>query len=377
MSTLRLLHGATNGSVLIEGERIARIGDIATFDVPDDTQTIDCSGATIVPGLWNTHVHFFERKWAGADALAPDELTEQLEDFTRYGFTTVFDLSSSLVNTQALRDRISRGEVAGPHVRSTGEGLVAPGALPPPMVMTVMGVMNTPLPEVGDVQTARREARKLLDAGADAIKVFLSSNSGAVVIDAGVLQAIVDETHRREKKVFVHPNTPQDVKLALRAGVDALAHTTPRGAWDDEILHAAREGCTALIPTLALWQHAMRHDRRPVQQQTVANAVAQLRAWREAGGIVLFGTDYGVVDADPLPEYALMGEAGMDEAAILASMTSAPAAFFGDTDRGRIAEGLVADLAVVDAPLGPARLTIHNGEIRTGVRYLPREGRVP
>ena len=152
MSTLRLLHGATNGSVLIEGERIARIGDIATFDVPDDTQTIDCSGATIVPGLWNTHVHFFERKWTGADALAPDELTEQLEDFTRYGFTTVFDLSSSLVNTQALRHRISRGEVAGPHIRSTGEGLVAPGALPPPMVMTVMGVMNTPLPEVGDVQ---------------------------------------------------------------------------------------------------------------------------------------------------------------------------------------------------------------------------------
>ncbi len=363
MSTLRLLHGATNGSVLIEGKRIARTGDIATFDVPDDTETIDCSGATIVPGLWNTHVHFFERKWADARTLAAAELTEQLEDFTRYGFTTVFDLSSSLANTQALRDRISRGEVAGPDIRSTGEGLVAPGTLPPPIVMTVMGVMNTALPEVGDVQSARRAVQSLLDGGADAIKVFLSSNSGQIVIDAGVLQTIADEAHRAGKKLFVHPNTPDDVKLALRAGADVLAHTTPRGAWDDEILHAAREGRTALIPTLALWQHVMRHDRRPVQQQLVANAVAQLRAWREAGGIVLFGTDYGAVDADPFAEYALMHEAGMDEAAILASMTSAPAEFFSDTDRGHIAEALIADLAVVATPLGPARLTVCNGEI--------------
>ncbi len=362
MPPRRLLHGATNGSVLIDGERIARTGDISTFDVPDETETIDCSGATIVPGLWNAHVHFFERKWADAAVLPAGELAVQLENFTRYGFTTVFDLSSSFANTRALRDRIVRGELAGPNIRSTGEGLVAPGALPPPIVMKVMGVMNTPLPEVGDVQSARRAVRTLLDVGADAIKVFLSSNSGQAVIDAAVLQAISDETHQARKKLFVHPNTPDDVKMALRAGADVLAHTTPRGAWDEEILQAAREGRTALIPTLALWKYVMRHDRHSVQEQMVASAVAQLRAWREAGGIVLFGTDYGAVDADPAGEYALMRDAGMDEDAILASMTSTPAAFFGDSERGRIAEGFIADLAVIERPLGPARLTIAAGK---------------
>lgn len=362
MPKLQLLHGATNGSVLIDGDRIARAGDIATFDVPDGTATIDCSGAMIVPGMWNAHVHFFERKWADAGATTADDLSAQLGDFARYGFTTVFDLSSLLANTHALRDRIARGEVMGPNIRSTGEGIVAPGALPPPTVMTVMGAMHVPLPEVDDLQSARRAVAQLLDSGADAIKVFLSSNSGAVVIDADVLQAIADETHRAGKKLFVHPNTPEDVKLALRAGADVLAHTTPRGPWEDEILRAARDGRTALIPTLGLWKHMLRHDRLSMQTQMVANAVAQLRAWYEAGGIVLFGTDYGAVDADPNPEYTLMRAAGMSDDAILTSMTSAPADFFGEPS-GRIAEGLVADLAVVDAALGDVRMTIRAGEI--------------
>ena len=357
MRRLQLLHGATNGSVLVDGERIVRTGDIATFDVPDGTATIDCTGATIVPGFWNAHVHFFERKWADADAMKADELSAQLGAFVRYGFTNVFDLSSSLANTQALRDRIARGEVMGPNIRSTGEGIVAPGAVPPPDVLRVMGIMNVPLPEAGDVQSARRAVAHLLESGADAIKVFLSSNSGTIVIDADVLQTIADETHRAGKKLFVHPNTPEDVKLALRAGADVLAHTTPRGAWDDEILRAARDGQTALIPTLALWRHVMRHDRFFMQGEIVANAVTQLRAWHEAGGIVLFGTDYGAVDADPNPEYTLMRAAGMSDDAILASMTSTPADFFGEPS-GRIAEGLIADLVVVDAPLGPVQCTI-------------------
>jgi imidazolonepropionase-like amidohydrolase len=363
MSTLRLLHGATNGSVLIDGGRIARAGDIATFDVPDGTQTIDCSGATIVPGYWNAHVHFFERKWSDASSIPAPELAAQLEDFTRYGFTSVFDLSSSLANTHVLRARIASGELAGPRILSTGEGLVPPGALPPPIAMTVMGVMNTPLPEVGDVTSARAAVKSLLDAGADAIKVFLSSNSGQAAIEPNVLAAIADETHRADRKLFVHPNTPDDVKLALRAGADVLAHTTPRGEWDDEILDAAREQRTALIPTLALWKQMTRHDRRSIQEQMIVNAVAQLHAWREAGGIVLFGTDYGAIDADPSDEYTLMHDAGMDDDAILASMTMTPADFFGEPDRGRIVPDCVADLAVVDAPLGPARMTIKSGDI--------------
>jgi imidazolonepropionase-like amidohydrolase len=372
---LRLLHGATNGSVLIEGDRIARAGEVSTFDVPEDTQTIDCTGATILPGFWNAHVHFFERKWSDASSIPAPELTAQLEDFTRYGFTTVFDLSSLQNNTRVLQSRVASGELAGPRILSTGEGLVAPGSLPPSVVMTVMGVMPTPMPEVGDAQMARRAVRSLLDAGADAIKVFLSSNSGYAVVGLDVLRAIVEESHRARKKVFVHPNTPDDVRSALRAGVDVLAHTTPRGAWDDEILEAARERRTALIPTLALWKHLMQHDRTSLRDAMVDTAIEQLRMWREAGGIVLFGTDYGAIGADPGDEYALMRKAGMDADAILASMTSTPADFFGESDRGRIAPNYVADLVVVvGAPLRPARMTIRSGKAIYATDDELREG---
>jgi imidazolonepropionase-like amidohydrolase len=78
---------------------------------------------------------------------------------------------------------------------------------------------------------------------------------------------------------------------------------------------------------------------------------------------VLFGTDYGAVDADPGDEYALMQRAGMTVDEIVAAMTSVPAEFLGETDRGRIAPGFMADLAVVDAPLGNVRMTLVGGEI--------------
>jgi imidazolonepropionase-like amidohydrolase len=361
---LRLLTGATNGEILIDGDRIVAAGD-PLRDIATEVERIDCSGAAIVPGLCNMHVHFFERKWSDAGAIASEELGAQLRDFTRYGFTSVFDLSSAWENTRALRDRIERGEVAGPRIRSTGEGFVAAGALPPPIVMSVMGIAPTPLPEIVNATEAVRVADTLIDAGVDALKVFLSSNSGHAVVDPDALRAIVDRAHRANKPVFVHPNTADDVNMALRAGVDVLAHTTPRsGAWGEEILAVAREGRVALIPTLALWKQLLRHDRSSIQERMVAVAVDQLRAWREAGGVVLFGTDYGAVDADPSDEYALMQRAGMTREDIVASMTRAPAEFFGETDRGRIAPGYVADLTVVPPThLTKARMTIKAGEI--------------
>ena len=62
---------------------------------------------------------------------------------------------------------------------------------------------------------------------------------------------------------------------------------------------------------------------------------------------MLFGNDLGAVDYDPSEEYVLMTAAGMSFAQILESMTTAPAARFGDPAReGRVASGFNADLAV-------------------------------
>src|SRR5262245_56307921 len=120
-----------NATVLIEGGKIAAVGPAAGVEVPVGARTIDCSGLIITAGFWNSHVHFTERKWADAASIPAPELARQLREMlTRYGFTSVFDLSSPWENTRRIRQRINSGEVAGPRIRSTGEGLVPPGALP-------------------------------------------------------------------------------------------------------------------------------------------------------------------------------------------------------------------------------------------------------
>lgn len=360
-----------DGVVVIRGGTIAAVGRRPLVSIPPAAPTLDCSGLTITAGFWNSHVHFFERKWSDAAAIPASELGRQLrETFIRYGFTSVFDLGSMGENTRQIRRRIERGEVAGPAIRSTGEALIPPGALPPAPVLRVMGLMPFPAPEVTDAPGAVAAARELLDAGVDAVKVFASSPSSRLPEET--LRAAVDEAHRSGKPVFVHPNSGDDVRTAVDAGVDVVAHTTPRsGPWDEALLTLMKERGVALTPTLTLWRHFLRHDRPSMQDEVVDTAVGQLRAWMAVGGAVLFGTDLGAVDPDPGGEYALMARAGMSFREVLASLTTAPAERFGESSRrGRVAAGLQADLALLADD--PAR------DIRAlaSVRYTLRAGNV-
>ncbi len=337
-----------DGVVLMQGEKIVSVGQRAQLQFPETAQVLDCFGLTITAGLCNSHVHFFERKWADAAKIPAPELARQLQDMlTRFGFTTVFDIGSLWENTRRLRDRIDSGEILGPRIRSTGEGLVPVGGLPSDQVLGMMGVMKLPAPEIADAAGAAAAAIRLLDAGVDGIKLFASAPRSTPLTE-GAIRAAADEAHRAGKPVFVHPNNAADILTAVRGGVDIIAHTTPHsGPWDETLLAAMKDHRVALTPTLTLWKYYMRHDRLSVQEQITNMEVAQLRAWLAAGGEVLFGTDLGAVEYDPSEEYALMAQAGMSFPQILASLTTAPARRFGDTEKvGRVARGLEADLAV-------------------------------
>jgi imidazolonepropionase-like amidohydrolase len=360
-----------DAALLLHGDRIDTVGPRASLAIPPAAHRIDCAGLTLCAGFWNSHVHFFERKWIDAGAMPSAELTRQLSDMlTRYGFTSVFDTSSVWDNTRRLRDRIAAGEVDGPAIRSTGEALVPPGALPSDAVLGIMGLMKTPLPEIADEAQAAAAARKLLDAGVDAIKLFASAPPRATALPESVIAAAVAEAHRAGKPAFVHPNTAADVLTAVRAGVDIVAHTTPSsGPWDAPLLDAMSKRRVALTPTLTLWQDYLRHDRHSAQQRSTETAVGQLRAWIAAGGQVLFGTDLGVVDYDPTPEYLLMSQAGMTFPQILASLTTAPAERFNDRDAGLLAPGMRADIVAIDGdPAADLRAL-------SRVRYTFRAGR--
>jgi imidazolonepropionase-like amidohydrolase len=352
-----------NGTLLIENGTIAAAG--SDVQVPQGARTLDCSACTITAGFWNSHVHFFERKWVDAANIPAAELAQQLTAMlTRYGFTSAFDLSSMWANTQQIRTRIESGEVPGPRIRTTGEGLIPPGALPPDAVLGIMGTMKTPLPEIADAVQAATVVRALLETGVDGVKLFASSQRGDVLA-GGAIAAAAQEAHRAGKPVFIHPNTGADILAGVRGGVDVIAHTTPHsGPWDDTLVQAMKDAGVALTPTLALWKYFLRHDRVSTQQRVVGTAVDQLRAWVACGGTVLFGTDLGAVDPDPSEEYALMSAAGMSFEDILESLTAAPAERFGESRRlGRIAPGYRADVTIFKDALHDVQYTIRDGNV--------------
>lgn len=340
-----------DGVVLIQDGKIAAVGRKASVQISRNIQTIDCSGLTITAGFWNSHVHFFERKWANVAAIRQPEVSRQLQEMlTRYGFTSVFDIGSPWENTRRLRDRIESGEVPGPRIRSTGEVLVAAGATPSDAVIRALGYMTVRNSEITDAAQATAASQKLLDGGADGIKVHLQPPPPTYLpFPESAIQAAVKQAHRAGKPAFVHPNNGTDVIAVLQAGVDVIAHTTPTsGAWDEAIIAAMKRRRVALTPTLTVWKELLRHDRISAQEQSVVTAIGQLRAWVTNGGTVLFGNDLGAVDYDPSEEYTLMAEAGMSFRQILASLTTAPAERFGASEQlGRIASGFVADITVL------------------------------
>jgi imidazolonepropionase-like amidohydrolase len=361
-----------DGVVLIRDDKIVAVGARAQMQFPESAHVLDCFGLTITAGLWNSHVHFFERKWANAATIPATELTRQLQDMlTRYGFTSVFDIGSVWENTRRLRDRIDSGEIPGPNIYTTGEGLVPPGALPSDQVLGMMGVMKLPAPEIADAAQGADAAKKLLKEGVDALKVFASSPRGPSLPES-TFQAVSDEAHRAGKLVFVHPNNAGDVLTAVRGGVDIIAHTTPHsGPWDETLLTTMKEHRVALTPTLTLWKYYMRHDLLSAQEKVVEIETGQLRAWLAAGGDVLFGTDLGAVEYDPTEEYCLMAQARMNFRQILASLTTAPAERFGAASKlGRIAADLQADLTIFhEDPAKDIRALAH-------VKYTFRAGKI-
>jgi imidazolonepropionase-like amidohydrolase len=130
----------------------------------------------------------------------------------------------------------------------------------------------------------------------------------------------------------------------------------------------------ALVPTLKLWPYEGGKLAVPpaVVERVLANGEAQVRAFADLGGQILFGTDVGyMTEYDPTDEYVYLQRAGLSYAQILATLTTAPAARLGMAARaGRVAPGLAADLVVVQGDpardiraLGRVRYTLRGGAV--------------
>lgn len=363
-----------DGIVLIRDGKIVAARARRKVRVPKNSKVLDCKGLTLTAAFWNSHVHFTEPKWMNAASIPRAQITQQLQDMlTRYGFAHVLDTGSFIENTLAIKNRIDSGEIPGPTIRTAGTPFVPPQGSP-------FYIAPIKLPELATPEEAAKLVSERIASGAGAIKIFAASpvapDKPPVVMPPDVAKAVASAAHSKGKLVIAHPTNNDGVNVVLLAGIDILAHTTPDGgeAWNEELVRKLRSMRVALVPTLKLWKFEL--ERKGASEAMVEGfiktALQQVSAYSGAGGEILFGTDVGyMTDYDPTAEYALMAKAGMSFKQILTSLTTAPAARFGHSNRaGRISPGLDADIVLLS---GDPAVDV---ESLSRVRYTLRKGRV-
>ncbi len=192
---------------------------------------------------------------------------------------------------------------------------------------------------VGDVPAAIAAVDTVVSLGAALIKVPLEQ--GPKLTDEQLV-AVVTRAHALGRKVSVHALSEETAEKAALIGADILAHTPVEPLSDATV---AAWGSRAVVSTLSAFGGA---------------AVTQLARLRTAGARVLYGTDFGNTTAlgPSALEISRLTQAGLDGAAILEAMTSAPADYWGLSDLGTIGPGKRAAFLVLaqDPVLEPAVL---------------------
>lgn len=349
-----------NQDVWIEDGRVRGLGP--RLRLPEDLPRVDGRGHTLLPGFIDGHVHTF----GGT-----------LNDALRFGVTSVLDQFTDpglLPGAKSARDDIARTGEAD--LFSAGMLATAPGGHG-----TQFGMAVEPLTEPASAAAWVR-ARK--DEGSDWIKIVSEDGrpyGGEMPsLDGEMIGALIAAAHAEGLLAVVHVSTIERALEAVSQGADGLVHV-----WIDEVIaeedaRRVAEAGVFVVPTLSViasmfgdstglrvldetdeemvspMQWGTLGDRSYLRTGTEGEAaVENVRRLHEAGARIVAGTDA------PNPgtgagismhgELRLLARAGLGSAEVLASATSGAAEAFRIPERGRIAEGYVADLVLVRGDL--------------------------
>ena len=205
-----------NSVVLIRGDRIERVGTMDALPVPPGYELISTDGMTVLPGLWDLHVHLMyaghpnARYWFDTYTSQFESviMPASAEQMLMAGVTTVRDLAAPAREIIAVKKRIASGEIPGPTLYVAGPALTK-GANP-----SAVQTQN-----VSGASDARAKTRQLIDQGVDWIKII-----NADQLTADEMNAIVDEAHARGHKVAAHAFSEAEIRRGLIAGIDDFQH---------------------------------------------------------------------------------------------------------------------------------------------------------
>ena len=321
-----------NSVILIDGETIEAVGTVDTLPVPHDYEVISTEGMSVLPGLWDMHVHLMINGHADydhwdknyMDRWASEIMPASAEQLLLAGVTTARDLGAPLDDSISVKERIERGEIPGPRLFVSGP-FIQHQAYPGTEAFRW---------GVDGARDARAKVNRLADAGVDVIKLI---DHDQMTLDEA--SAVVDEAHKRGLPVVAHSHRPNEIRRGLEIGVDNFEHTglTTAPGYPEDVMDLLRErtatgrvsgGPLYWTPTVeGLWQYdqvianpehldndcwhrglkddtiadirqsirspknLLYYDLTPLRKPTLKNKITQLR---EAGVVLLVGTDSGI-----------------------------------------------------------------------------------
>jgi imidazolonepropionase-like amidohydrolase len=352
----RMIRGTT---VLVRDGMIRSVG--VGLVIPPSAQMVDGKGKTLLPGLFDAHTH-----------LGDTNGEQFLRDALDFGVTTELVMWGSDPILKLRNKMAAGGPVDTADFRTAGIGVTVPHGHP-----TQMGGPPIPTLAPGDDVQAFVDAR--IAEGGDYVKIMYEH--AYPTLTKQQLEDVVAAAHRRNKLVVIHITTQSEARDAIAAGADGLAHIFADSPLEPDFPQFAAQHHVFVIATLTVieafsttppdkpwWQNGpdVVPYITPSMRQTLdmkippgfgaksklAYAEAAVAALRRAGVPILAGTD------SPAPSLAhglslhheleLLVSSGLTPLDALTSATAEPARVFGFHDRGRIAEGMCADLLLVN-----------------------------
>ena len=375
--------------ILIEGDRIKAVGTIDSLPIPADAKRISTEGMTVMPGLWDMHVHLMlngHADYAHWDATYIDRFRKEIMpasalQLLHAGVTGARDLGGPLEDSIAVRDAINKGEIEGPTLFVSGPFLQKkpyPGTEP----------FRWGIDSVAD---ARAKVKRLATAGVDVIKLIDQDQMSEEEV-----AAVIDEAHRHKLPVVAHAHRPEEIRRALKYGADCLEHTGLAAApeYPADVIELLRERTanmslgplfwTPTIEGLYNFPYVVKHhehiDNDAWHQGLSADIVSDIRQslqhperisyfqqtpqrWptlsrkfsqlNESGALLLVGTDSGIPmkfhsDSTWHELEVWVNRLGVDPITAIRAATYWPAvAMKVDKDYGTVTEGKYADVIAV------------------------------
>lgn len=364
---------AARRTVRVADGRIASVEEGFVRPGPGD-ELIDLSGAAVLPGLMDMHVHIASEysRDSNLNQYTLNEADHAINAVMHAkrtldaGFTVVRNLGGDFNVSVALRDAINAGKVPGPRIYTSAKSLASTGGHADPTNGWADHLGGEPTPYDGVVNgaaDARRAVRQRYKDGADWIKI--TATGGVLSVAASgrnpqftdeELEAIVSVAADYGMRVAAHAHGAEGMRRAVLAGVASIEHGT---YMTEEVMDLMIERGVWYVPTILAGDWVAEKAEvdgffpelvRP-KAAAIGPLIGETFARAYARGVpIVFGTDTGVsAHGGNAREFALMVAGGMPEMEAIRSATGVAAAFLGiDGERGGIAPGLAADIIAVE-----------------------------